>query len=1384
MSWDVAGYTNRYGEGTITYVDTDGNHQVIASVASAPIVVDGSVATYAPTGAPYAVEYRVEGDRVKRYIHLLAPLPAPDPAVFPNMLNVYLAVHAPLVPDSRLTIQAEGQEFAGDLWTAATINLLDGDGNLVQHLDRIWARSATGHVCAGMYRLVQDPLSTDLLIYELIPYWWLRTLDAEKDYPVVVDPTVVASTSTSTATAYSNQRKSVRCNTAGAGGKYHLVDFWRDGSAIKYAVSQDDGASWSAAVTLISSTPANSFTVDLGSGDWIYLVYCNSDGGWRVAALEPNAGRTSWSISSELSYLSDSINTVYDYPSLIVHADGTGWKGQLAFSRQPQANDAYAYYFRFGVTSGHVLSKEVTAHQMAYYNGGASAHTYPVMCQFSATAFAMVWSSSLIGAGYGVRACVGAWSSGTMTWGANEAVDESYWALSGTLTATADSVGRVVVAYRRYNGSGDNYVAIKRRGGGGGWGDLAANSLPAIHQPTGLSLTTDTSDNVYLAYDKTAFDQTGYVRYTASSDSWGSLVQIEALHGTYPTVRRSPAGSALDVLYTSGSSVKHHRVSLNVAPLEPTITLDASAFDAADGTSITVKHNDTSGDNMSACAVKIVDGATTYWWRANDKTLQTSEVYNAASGTEFVILAADIAGKLMNGKTYQIYASTRDTGGLTGPYNSTGTALVTSQKPTVTITSGTSVNSSSYVVTWSVSDPEGKGQSRYRVKLYNADRSQTITDYGDHASATTFAYTVSDLSNATSYQVGVRAADGDGVWSPEVYITISVSYTPPLAPLDVTAAGDAAIAAVKLSWLRGMYQVGTFSRSSTAYNPETGASVASGTPRYVTGKFGQAIMVEEGNNNILTPNQSSVETDTTGFSALSGATLSRTTSRAWNGTASLQVVTDGSQSAQGAAASVTTSTNGTFTGSAYLQGSGTVFVRIRITYTDSSFVEVNSANITLTDTIWQRGTATATADPGKTVNGVHIHVRTSSAQAVTFYVDGLQIEQKAYATSWQIGGTARVAETPTHPLTGISSAITVEGWFKLDNDANTYAPIWSSWLSTGAPGPRLLIMRNNVDRKLRVWDGDGSTEENTLVSTGALNAGVLYHFAFTADDSGRKLFLNGVLQAQNARTAPLGIGSTAYVGHWTTGYLNGILDSIRISNIARSDAEIAAAYNANAPFTWDENTVGLYHWDGTLEGGNQNSTWGGSWRLERRLPGGSYTSLGTVSNPASGHPEYSDYTAASGQSYEYRVSAVGNNGTETAAAAVAGSIDITNGLWLHDPLDAANTIHHFQYREVELQETVRTTSGAFKLAGRSRPVVQFDSRSQEHSIRLRVALPKDRDDEVALRAFLASHRTLCLRDFRGRLLYGVLRELPTTDQRWGAWADVEFTVVDYTAGGD
>ena len=163
--------------------------------------------------------------------------------------------------------------------------------------------------------------------------------------------------------------------------------------------------------------------------------------------------------------------------------------------------------------------------------------------------------------------------------------------------------------------------------------------------------------------------------------------------------------------------------------------------------------------------------------------------------------------------------------------------------------------------------------------------------------------------------------------------------------------------------------------------------------------------------NLLTANQSSVETDTTGFTAVT-STPSRVTDNYWSGTASLKVITDNAGAGEGFyTANTTTTVSLAYTASVYVKGSGTVNVSLNErTAADADVGTTDSAVITLTSS-WQRVTVTRTF--GATGARARLYVLTDVQQDITFYADGLQLEQSAFATPWQIGGTPRTPDRYT-----------------------------------------------------------------------------------------------------------------------------------------------------------------------------------------------------------------------------------------------------------------------------------------------------------------------------------------------------------------------------------
>lgn len=193
----------------------------------------------------------------------------------------------------------------------------------------------------------------------------------------------------------------------------------------------------------------------------------------------------------------------------------------------------------------------------------------------------------------------------------------------------------------------------------------------------------------------------------------------------------------------------------------------------------------------------------------------------------------------------------------------------------------------------------------------------------------------------------------------------------------------------------------------------------------------------------------------------------------------------------------------------------------------------------------------------------------------------VQIEQKGYATSWQVNGTPRNAETLTIPVPGVSASTgTIEMWaFLAATSSTAWYPIdW--YFGTGTNNQRIVVYGTQTSLQLLV--GDGLT--NVTTSTASLAAGWNY-IAARWGSSGIALTVNGTTVTQtgvtHGPTAPaavINIGC-AYNG---TGHASACYDAVRLSNTYLTNGQIAANYVSAIPPAADQTTVASFNFDGNL----------------------------------------------------------------------------------------------------------------------------------------------------------------------------------------------------------
>lgn len=158
-------------------------------------------------------------------------------------------------------------------------------------------------------------------------------------YPVTVDPTVIATSTSSLATAYSIQRKMVKTS----GGT--LVLFYQNGTDIVYRTSTDKGVNWGSPITVSPSNYAD-FSVQIDANDNIYLAYYHNDTNSYIFFKKLTySGSNSWTIGSE--YVVENTGSSRRYPSLVREGGGRIWVSYLFYS-----GSAYYIYIKYSDNGG------------------------------------------------------------------------------------------------------------------------------------------------------------------------------------------------------------------------------------------------------------------------------------------------------------------------------------------------------------------------------------------------------------------------------------------------------------------------------------------------------------------------------------------------------------------------------------------------------------------------------------------------------------------------------------------------------------------------------------------------------------------------------------------------------------------------------------------------------------------------------------------------------------------------------------------------------------------------------------------------------------------------------------------------------------------------
>jgi hypothetical protein len=215
---------------------------------------------------------------------------------------------------------------------------------------------------------------------------------------------------------------------------------------------------------------------------------------------------------------------------------------------------------------------------------------------------------------------------------------------------------------------------------------------------------------------------------------------------------------------------------------------------------------------------------------------------------------------------------------------------------------------------------------------------------------------------------------------------------------------------------------------------------------------------------------------------------------------------------------------------------------------------------------------------------------TLTADNTTFRITAVQLEQKPYPTSF-IDGT-RSAETLTILTAGVLNPQegTVECWVLWQDFAqkNDYQFIFVTRTNTTTTNNenRISLQRqiNSNTILARISNASQQMTDLTYVLT---NFGWVY-LAITWNTAYFRLYVNGVKVAEATNPyLPSTLSPEAYIGYLKAPQgnvfqFNSLIDDLRISSRARTDEEIAAGYNSNAPLPVDADTTCKLDFDGSL----------------------------------------------------------------------------------------------------------------------------------------------------------------------------------------------------------
>ena len=359
-------------------------------------------------------------------------------------------------------------------------------------------------------------------------------------------------------------------------------------------------------------------------------------------------------------------------------------------------------------------------------------------------------------------------------------------------------------------------------------------------------------------------------------------------------------------------------------------------------------------------------------------------------------------------------------------------------------------------------------------------------------------------------------------------------------------------------------------------------------PRFSEGKFGQAVLVEEGTTNVCT--NGSFESNLTGWTFPTGQ-YERTSQEKYFGSYSLKLTNpDSSTNAQAwfNVPNPSSYAGKTVTVTVYAKTDRPYHGRLEIREYDGSTNKWTFSNWHSGSGQWEKLTRTMTFRD--TVTDIQIQlmnrVNHGDNTPTSVYFDGVLFEQKPYATSF-INGT-RAADNLSISPDVINLA---EGEIELTvipqiiSDVNIHFEANAGSVNKN----QFMIWKEAAFWRVGLIDKDGTIRYINLDYDGQVGVPTDIKLKWKNINSGQanaevRVIINGVgkgrITGVQIDMDPL---TVAYIGRRANSesrYGNALYDDLRISSIYRSDEDDIAAYESNQPLPVDQYTTCKLSFDG------------------------------------------------------------------------------------------------------------------------------------------------------------------------------------------------------------